>query len=252
MKQRYERPDLLNRLIELEAVVAYRKSAPSEKRPFAYTAGHIPVLLSAPHGTAHRRNGRYKGEDEYTTAFARLVAAETGAHVLYSRYRLDTDPNWDRQAPYKDTLQQIVRRQKIGFVLDIHGMSNRHKIGIVLGTINGRSCPAYEPLIIRTLQARQFKQTTQEQAHQFEALKWDHFVVNHSRFTGGVTSHTVTRFVTEEVGVAAAQFELCAAVRVARRCGNGRRPATFYGNSRGIARTIGAFVVLVQMLAAQL
>ena len=128
--------------------------------PFTYQPGTIPVLLSAPHGAAHRRNGRLKVEDEYTAAFVRLVAAETGSHIIYTRYQSDTDPNWDRQTPYKEQLRQIIREHQIAFVLDIHGMSNRHKIGLAVGTINGRSCPRHESCIVRVLENGRFKQTT--------------------------------------------------------------------------------------------
>lgn len=242
---------LLSRLQLLEETVSYYLPPPVGEYPFSYQSGIIPVLLSAPHGAAHQRNGRLKAEDEYTTALVRLVAAETGAHALYTQYQSDSDPNWDRHAPYKDRLRQVIREHQIAFVLDIHGMSNRHKIGLAVGTINGRSCPKHETQIVELLRTRQFKQTTQAQATQFAHLQTDHFVLNHSRFTGGVKNHTVTRFVSQELNVAAAQLELCSSLRVVRRESHGighRWPRPFYGDIEGISHTIDTLINLVGRL----
>ena len=37
---------------------------------FEIIEGEIPVLLSAPHGAKHYRNGSFKEEDEYTASLA--------------------------------------------------------------------------------------------------------------------------------------------------------------------------------------
>lgn len=242
---------LLRRLQLLEQSVSYYSPPPAGELPFSYEPGSVPILLSAPHGAAHQRNGRLKEEDEYTTALVRLVAAETGAHALYTRYQSDTDPNWDRQTPYKEQLRQIIREHRIVFVLDIHGMSNRHKIGLAVGTINGRSCPQHEPHIVRMLENGRFKQITQAQATQFSQLQTDHFVLNHSRFTGGVRNHTVTRFVSQELNTPAAQLELCSSLRVVKRewreAGH-KWPRLFQGDPNGIDQTVKTLISLVNGL----
>lgn len=244
---------LLARLQQLEANVAYYDPPPAGEVPFSYQAGSIPVLLSAPHGAAHRRNGRLKVEDEYTAALVQLVAAETGSHALYTHYQSDSDPNWDRHAPYKERLRQIIREQRIAFVLDIHGMSNRHKIGLAVGTINGRSCPQHESHIVRVLENGRFKQATQAQATHFPQLQADHFVLNHSRFTGGVKNHTVTRFVSQELNVPAAQLELCSSLRVVQRewmeAGQSW-PQLFQGDPDGIRHVVTTLIRLVDQLKA--
>ena len=207
---------MLNRLLALEQAVAYTTLPPDGERPFAYQAGKLPILVSAPHATAHWRRQRIKSEEGFTGAIAQYLAETTGVHALFSRYRSLDDPNWDRDNPYKAYLQEIVRREDICFVLDLHGMSNRHKIGLALGTMNGRSCPEYEPLIVQSTQQR-FQQTSQHAVKTFSELRWDHFVLNHSRFTGGVASHTITRFASQQLGIPAVQIELCTAARVVKK-----------------------------------
>lgn len=211
---------LLERLLELETAVSHTIFAPEGERPYIHQPGELPVLLSAPHATAHMRCRRIKKEEGFTGALAHLLAETTGAHAFYSRYSLADDPNWDEHSPYKRCLQNIVEANGIQFVLDLHGMSDRHKIGVALGSMNGRSCPNHEPLILQTM-AAQFTQTDEDAASAFPQLRWDHFVLNHSRFTGGVANHTITRFASQRLGLSAMQIELCASVRVVKK-----RPST--------------------------
>ncbi len=240
--------DTLERLIALEHEVFYNEPPRDGEQPFAYQPGHLPILLSAPHGAEHLRNGRFKDEDEYTASIARLVAENTGAHVLYSYAQSNSDPNWDRHAPYKEQLGEIVADSDIRFVLDIHGMSNRHKFGLALGTIRGRSCPDHEALIVRTLEANQFRPATIVEAKAFDRLQWDRFVVNPPRFTGGVSSYTVTRYVSQELRVAGAQLELCSNLRVVERRSPSKRPQRFAGDPAAIVHIIETLEHLVHTL----
>ena len=115
-------PALLERLLALEADVRYQEYAAGGEPEFAYSSGRIPVLVSAPHGAAHTRDGKYKGEDEFTAGFARLIGEESGAHCIYARRKSKTDPNAATDAPYKDMVRQICGRNEIRFVIDLHGM----------------------------------------------------------------------------------------------------------------------------------
>jgi hypothetical protein len=222
---------LIDRLIALEANVTYQQPPAAGQPTFCHEPGRRPLLISAPHGAAHRRDGRYKQEDAFTAAFARLVAERAGTHVLYAFARSENDPNWDRESPYKDALRELAAAHGIRFVMDIHGMSDRHKFGIAVGTMCGASCRRrHEALIVATLAAAGFVQATAREAGGYAAPRRDHFVVNHGRFTGGMSHHTVTRFAAEELGIHAAQFELCAGLRVVRR-----------GDPAEIVRAVAAF-----------
>ncbi len=233
---------MLDRLIELETAVSYRSDPPMGERPFIYQSGRLPILVSAPHATMHRRGQRHKREEGFTGGIARLLAETTGSHALFSRYRSPDDPNWDRHSPYKRRLQEVIQAFGIRFVLDLHGMSNRHNIGLALGTMNGRSCPKQESLILETVEYHRFRKTSQAGAKSFSTLNWEYFVLNHSRFTGGLANHTVTRFVSQALGVPALQIELCSSVRVVQR-------ATFHGLPKGIGQTLALLQALVERLA---
>jgi hypothetical protein len=248
MKRELTRAVLLQRLVDLETAVTHKQPPTQNQPPFAHEPGHQPILLSAPHGTAHQRNGRVKAEEGFTSALARLIAAETGAHALYTHFLSQNDPNYEPEAPYKTVLRQLVQQHDIRFVLDIHGMSDRHQFGLALGTMNGRSCPNHESLILQTLQSHGFRQSTKAAVRQFDRLRWDYFVLNHSRFTGGVINHTVTKFVVEELGVAAAQMELCSSLRVVQSITTDGR-VVFEGDKVGVETAVHTLIALVNALA---
>jgi hypothetical protein len=236
--------EMMAQLVALESAVCPTQPPPANEPAFTHIPGTLPILISAPHSTAHWRNGRLKKEEGFTAAISHYIAMKTGAHALYTHYQSEKDPNWHKTAPYKSALARILSRQRIKFVLDLHGMSNRHNIGLALGTINGRSCPQHEQNIIQTLQAHGFHQTSATHARELEHLQWRQFIVNHPRFTGGVTSHTVTRFVSQEVGIPAAQLELCTLLRVVPP--HYQRYEDLLG---GVETAVSALIALVQNLS---
>ena len=188
--------------------VRYRDDPPWGQLPFRYLPGKRPVLISAPHGARHWRNDGWKGEDEYTAALAHVLAEETNAHALYTVRRIQPDPNFDDDSDYKRTLARLLGEHDIELVLDLHGARRGRDFGIELGTMSGLTCPDYEATIIRR-------------------IEWYGFVRDHRRsldrlwvnrlFKGGARQQTVTRFVWEQCGVNAAQFEINAHLRVVRR-----------------------------------
>jgi hypothetical protein len=239
---------LLQQLTALETAVAYTTLPPPGQTAGHHSPGHIPILLSAPHSTAHQRNGRIKEEEEFTAAFVQYLAAQTGAHAFYAPFQSAIDPNWYKDAPYKSALQQVITRHNIRFVLDVHGMSNRYKIGLALGTMNGRSCPQHETLLVDTLAAQGFAPTSQTSSKKLERLQWNRLVLNHNRFTGGLSHHTVTRFVAETMGVAAAQLELCSMVRIVKRGSHRDWRIPFHGDPQGIETAVCALITLINRL----
>jgi len=140
--------DLIKQLVEFENDIHYQEYADDKQPEFLYLKGSIPVLLSAPHGAVHTRDGNDKEEDEYTAGLVRLIGNRTGAHVIYARRKSRTDPNADPAAPYKQALQQIIQENDIRFVLDLHGANMDRNFGIALGTLHGKSCSRPEKQII--------------------------------------------------------------------------------------------------------
>jgi hypothetical protein len=96
---------------------------------------------------------------------------------------------------------------------------------------------------------QQFQQTNQTSAKTYSELQWNHFVLNHSRFTGGLASHTITRFVSQQLGVPAMQIELCSAMRVVARRPYTNPTAPFNGQLQAVQQTLHWLQDLVEALA---
>ncbi len=232
--------DLLNRLVELEADIHYKTVPLDGERAFGYESGRIPILLSAPHAAAHLRNGALKQEDDYTAALARLVAGMTGAHALYLRYRSDSDANFDRDVPYKQFLQAVIRRNRIRFVLDLHGAAAYRDFGLALGTLHGESCPDERPLILAVLKRYGFHQD----APWLSRLDLD----DTFPALGSDSQETITRFVSQRLRVPAAQLELNAYLRVVRRQPDASERDPFHGDPDAIQQTVAMLATLVREL----
>ncbi len=233
---------MLERLISFENDVLYQEYASDGEPEFLHVEGKFPVLISAPHGAAHTRNGRYKGEDEYTAAFAQLIAGETGAHCIYARRKSKTDPNVAKDAPYKEKVRKIVREKHIRFVIDLHGMWPHHEAGIELGTRDGKSCPTQKELIVASLKESGF---TLDNDNEFLRLRVD------AKFSGNgsPTREPMVKFVSERLKTPAAQFEINAVNRIAvRRDDAAERDKSFWGNPEIIEKTVNAFIMLINVL----
>lgn len=246
--------DFFESLKSAESIVRYREYPQPNRPTFNVEIGTHPVLISAPHGAAHHRAGKLKPEEEFTSGLARYLAQETGCSAIFSTYQDRRDPNWDNRHRYKERIKQIVEKESIRFVIDLHGMSNRYGLGIALGTINGKSCPTYEGALTETLQTAGFTQVplnrlkpphTLRQGLRFQ--NWSTFLFNHPKFTGGVVSHTVTRYVSEHLGIPAVQIELASLNRIVEREAFAEWPL-YRGHPQGIRQTISALAQFIRQI----
>lgn len=229
---------LVARLNALEADVRYQEPASPGEPEFRYERGQIPVLVSAPHGAVHTREGQIKAEDSHSAGLARLLGQESGAHVLYTRRQSATDPNWYAGVPYKLCLAEIVRREGVGFVMDVHGAAYRRNFGIALGTLSGRSCPRQRDTIIRVLEASGFRQAGYRMGH----LDVDYtFTAN-----GKERQETVTRYVWNQLGVPAAQFEINGSLCVVQVRADASGLPHFLATREHVAQVVQALCAVIQ------
>jgi hypothetical protein len=198
------------------------------------------VLISAPHGAVHTRQGKNKDEDEFTAGFARLIAEMTGAHVLYLRRKSKSDPNWDTNIPYKDVLRSIAREKEVKFVFDIHGANKDRNFGIALGTMRGESCSKDQrELILKILSENGFNENSEDPLYKVD--------IDHS-FTGkGVHRQETIIAYLHSLGIPAVQFELNAGLRIPeRRPDASSGDKSYRGNPALISQTVEALTALVK------
>jgi hypothetical protein len=167
---------------------------------FGYIKGHIPILISAPHGAKHFRTkeARWKEEDAYTASMAIKLGELTGAHVMYLKNRAGEDPNNDVQTRYKDHLKQVVQQNHIKFVLDLHGAGRSQPFKVDVGTLSNdtpkSSCPTFKGAIAKAFQGYESQ-------------------IFNQRFTARGPG-TVTCYARKTLGVESAQVEVNAKCRI--------------------------------------
>lgn len=230
----------VSRLLELENDVRYQEISSESEPEYRYITGKSPVLISAPHGAVHTRNGSSKEEDEYTAGFAQLLGEITNAHVLYSRRKTATDPNADPQAPYKKYLAGLIVDNGIRFVMDLHGASEKRSFGVAIGTLYGKSCKEERQDIISGFERHGFSEV------QTGLCRID--VDNELPAVGNEKRVPITRFCYE-LGIPAVQIELNALLRIPQRrddATNSKVP--FEGNVELIEKTVMALAEIVAML----
>jgi len=234
---------LCRRLQQLDADIRYRTVADAGQAWFDTVNGRSPVLLSAPHGCAHRRSGVLKMEEEFTSALAIHLAQTCGCHAIYLRHQAPEDPNFDSPADYKQAVADLVAEHGIAFVIDLHGMINKHGMGVALGTMNGRACRGRD--IAGPFAAAGFVQHDVAELDGSTVVSRRRLVVNHPRFTGGIRNQTMTRYAVEELGIDAIQVEIASINRVVYSPATDDWPHAYRGKPDGIAAVCAALTMLV-------
>ncbi len=252
--------ELLAFLLDLESRISPLRYPESGQSWFETIVGDGDVLLSAPHACRHMRDGAEKMGEEYTAALVQYVAHATGNSAIFTCRKSDEDPNWLATGEYKSMLAQLVRDYGIRLVVDLHGMTNRHHMGIALGTIYGAASKdvdvvppflrhGFERVAVDTVAPPlelpggiQQSPGTGAERHGFT------LVVDHPRFTGGVRNQTVTRFVSEQLGIAAVQVEIASVNRIVHRASTTDWPFEYRGNPTGISATVDALSELAGVI----
>lgn len=226
----------LKRLENLEHSIDYQNPPNSGVADYTYLGGKYPVLLSAPHAAVHTRKKKLKEEDEYTGAFALLLAELTHAHAILATHKSATDPNKDKDVPYKSQLTEAIGSGKIKFVLDIHGAKREQLFGIALGTMKGRSCPeGQRAKIIDTFLKYGFSKDASDPLMRIDI---------DSTFPAS-SDETVTRYVWNKHEIPTMQVEINAILRIVERKNDATNKTPFHGDPAKINLAISTLKEII-------
>ncbi|MFQ5787126.1 MAG: gamma-glutamylcyclotransferase [Thermodesulfobacteriota bacterium] len=171
----------------------YHTFPPKDSMECIYNRGDSPILLSAPHATAHIRMKKLKQEEIYTGAISVILHSLTGSHALYTHRASKIDPNFYDYSSFKEELRKIVKKFGIKFVLDIHGTSTKRVDDIYPGVgINKEFLVGNDMYIEKLFQAAKDKDITIGRLDVFPASR----------------QMTVTKFIARELGIPAMQIEI--------------------------------------------
>ena len=198
--------------------------------------------------------------EEYTAALAMYLSKATGCHAIYTTSKSSEDPNWNRHGSYKAAIAELASSHQIKFLIDLHGMTNRHHMGVALGTMHGRAvkhCDVLKPFQQHNFVAEdaaavpaplKLKEGVQLPKGVGAEQYWQRVVLDHPLFTGGVRNHTVTRFAVEQLNLSAVQVEIASVNRIVHRSAAPDWPFDYRGNPHGIMATVNALITLVNTL----
>lgn len=104
---------------------------------FKYIKGKEKIILSAPHSVSQIRNGKIKGKDIATGTIAISLQKSLNCYCIYKTRNNNDDANYDiEKNPYKDKLLEIIEKEDIKFLLDIHGAKANQGFDIDIATNN--------------------------------------------------------------------------------------------------------------------
>jgi hypothetical protein len=101
--------------------------------------GDMPVLVSAPHSVTHFRKGQPKQGEFMTGVIAKLLQERLNCFCITKTKNDSTDPNYDSEHPYKESIKEMVDERGISFLIDLHIMAPERPAAIEIGTGKGRN-----------------------------------------------------------------------------------------------------------------
>jgi len=106
---------------------------------FSVIEGTSTVLISAPHATAHIREGKSRFADAGTGALAVMLNKLARTTVIYTTRQSPSDPNFYDHNEYKTALSHLIDNRRPRLVLDLHASHYYRPYDVDFGTMDGRS-----------------------------------------------------------------------------------------------------------------
>ena len=176
---------------------------------FDFLGGVVPALISAPHAVTHIRDGRVKPSEDFTGSIALAVAQTANCHALVATRTGQGDPNWDplESCAYKQALCSYIERNRIEFLIDLHGMVAASEALAAIGSADGSTAPGgADERAAKVLQAKLAPWSTQHGKP----------IVLNGRY-GARGENTIARTVARQCGIPALQVEVATQLRVPAR-----------------------------------
>ncbi len=118
---------VVNNVISYRQLLQIEKSFTEESFPdesgFLIKEGRIPFLVSAPHSVSQIRDGKWKIGEHRSGIVVEELQRLTGCYSIYKTKNNQEDANFDKKSSYRDAIINLVKKEKINYLLDIHIMS---------------------------------------------------------------------------------------------------------------------------------
>lgn len=164
----------------------------SSEKDYEYKKGSIPILISAPHTVKQWRNESYKSADIYTGALAKTLHESTGVHIIYKASTNGDENYTTEETEYRKKIKDIVSKNDIKVIIDLHGMSSDKDSNIDIGTGSSSNVNLLGQNYILSLVG--------------SSLGNNNYTVN-KYFSGGKT-YTMSGYCSSNIGLPTLQVEI--------------------------------------------
>ncbi|MBR3270248.1 N-formylglutamate amidohydrolase [Candidatus Saccharibacteria bacterium] len=160
-----------------------------EDSTYEMVVGTLPVILVSAHGIGQKkRNGRFKLAEPYTRGIAKYVSEKTGCFYLVKNQDTGIDPNKENHDEFKAFLKDVISRNNIKLMVDLHGAKKDRDFDVEIGTLNGESAnPELVEKLIKNLKKQGIKN-----------------IAENDPFKGG----DITKTIHESTGIDCIQLEI--------------------------------------------
>lgn len=110
-----------------------------KEKSFKIINGNKKILLSAPHSVLHQRQNNIRASETRTRDLVKRISSESNSYGIYKIKPEFNDANWDKKCEYKNKIKEIVKKEKIKALIDIHGMAAYRKQDICIGINYGKN-----------------------------------------------------------------------------------------------------------------
>ena len=110
-----------------------------KKEAYIKINGSGNIILSAPHCVLHKRKKSIRPRETKTGVLVKTLAKKCDVYGIYKTKNEYNDANWDRFCEYKKEVTQIIKKDKIKTLIDIHGMAGWREEDICIGTNFGKN-----------------------------------------------------------------------------------------------------------------
>ena len=105
-----------------------------------------PILISAPHGVWQTRLGKGKYPEIGSARLAIALSKKNECNLIIKTKHLFDDANFDINCGYRRKISNIIKKNNIKYLFDIHGLSSSRDCDINLGICLGQTIKTNEKL----------------------------------------------------------------------------------------------------------
>lgn len=103
------------------------------------SGGNNNILISCPHGVSQIRLGKYKVSEIGALATSLYLQEKLDCFLIAKTKNNNDDANFDEKSMYKDSLFDLIKKHKIKYVIDFHGLAEHRDCDISLGIHLGKN-----------------------------------------------------------------------------------------------------------------